>query len=90
MFKERLQVLVSAEQRRCLESEAQRRGTSVASLIREAVDVHFRRVSQADRLHALAGIRATRGRFLSPDELTRLVGDEHEGQLGALPQSGSR
>ena len=81
MLKERLQVLVTAEQRRRLESEAQRRGTSVGSLIREAVDAHFGQISQADRLEALEGIRATRGRFLSPDELNRLVADEHGGAL---------
>ncbi len=83
-------MLVSVEQRRCLELEAQRRGTSVASLIREAVDAHFCRVSQADRLRALEEIRATRGRFLTADELNRLVGDEHDGQLDAVTQPNPR
>lgn len=85
MLKERLQVLVTAEQRQRLESEAQRRGTSVGSLIREAVDAHYGTVSQADRLRALEAIRVTQGRFLSPDELDRLIADEHDDAFDPIP-----
>ena len=38
MFTERLQVLMSKEQRRRLEAEAKRRHSSVGALIREAID----------------------------------------------------
>lgn len=38
---ERLQVLIESEQRRRLEREAATRGTSVATLVREAIDLAF-------------------------------------------------
>jgi hypothetical protein len=41
MFSERLQVLIGAEQRQRLEREAADRGTSVATLVREAIDLRF-------------------------------------------------
>lgn len=41
MFSERLQVLIDPEQRRRLEIEAAARGSSVAALIREAIDATF-------------------------------------------------
>lgn len=84
MLKERLQILLTTEQRRRLESEARRRDVSVASLIREAVDARFGAITAADRTEALDGIRALRGRFLSPDELNRLVEEEREDGIDAL------
>ncbi len=41
MLSERLQVLIGAEQRERLEAEAKARGTSVAVLVREAIDLAF-------------------------------------------------
>ncbi len=41
MLKERLQVLIATEQRERLEREASLRGTSVATLVREAIDLTF-------------------------------------------------
>lgn len=41
MLTERLQVLIGAEQRERLEREATARGTSVATLVREAIDRSF-------------------------------------------------
>lgn len=38
---ERLQVLIEAEQRQRLEREAASRGTSVATLVRQAIDLAF-------------------------------------------------
>lgn len=38
---ERLQVLIESEQRRRLEREAAARGTSVATLVRQAIDLAF-------------------------------------------------
>jgi hypothetical protein len=55
MLKERLQVLIAREQRERLELEAAQRGTSVATLVREAIDLTFpptlpRRRSAADAI----------------------------------------
>ena len=84
MLRERLQILVSTEQRRRLEAEAKRRETSVASLIREAVDAQFGAVTSDNRLQALREIGEMRGRFLSPDELDRVAESERDQQLDEI------
>jgi hypothetical protein len=83
MLKERLQILVSADQRRRLEREARRRGTSVGSVIREAVDAQLGGVTQDERRKAFEEIRAMRARFVSPEDATpeginRLAASEHD------------
>ena len=84
MLNERLQILIRPEQRRRLEDEARRRGTSVAALVREAVDARYGPVTQADRLKAVAEIGAMEGRFLSPRELNLLVEKEREEEFGTI------
>ena len=76
MFSERLQILVSPDQRRRWEAEAKRRGTSLAGLIREAVDHQVEAVDRPDRGRAVDAVRGMGGRFLSLDELDRLVEEE--------------
>jgi len=91
MLKERLQILVSTDQRRRLEQEAQRRGTSVASVIRDAVDAQLGAPTAADRRAALDEILAMRGgRFATPEELNRIVESEHEDQLDELMRTVKR
>ena len=89
MLKERLQILLTVEQRRRLEAEAGRRRTSVASLIREAIDARFGAVTAGDRLQAFEEIQAMEGRFLPPDELDRLVEQEREEELARLFKTGA-
>ena len=81
MLNERLQILVTSDQRRRLEAEARRQGTSVASLIREAVDARFGAVTWADRQRALKEISEMKGRFLPPEELDRLIAEERDAEL---------
>lgn len=81
MHKERLQILVEPEQRQRLETEAKRRGASVAALIREAIDARFGAVRREDRLQGLEEIRRLQGSFLLPAELDRLVDQEREEQI---------
>jgi hypothetical protein len=76
MYSERLQILVTPEQRKRWDLEARRRGTSVAGLIRESVDRELGSPDGVNRASAVDAIRAMRGRFLSPDELDRLVEEE--------------
>jgi len=76
MFSERLQILVSPEQRKRWDAEAKRRGLSVAGLIRAAVDRDVSSLDPGGRASAVDQIRAMRGRFLAPDELDRLVEEE--------------
>jgi hypothetical protein len=83
MYTERLQILVSREQRRRLEREAKRRKSSVASVIRDAVEAELGGISRQDRLDAVAAISGLRGvPHISPEQLEREIerarGDEIE------------
>jgi hypothetical protein len=85
MLRERLQVLISRDQRRRLEAEARRRRTSVGALIREAIDARVSAVPMEQRVRAVAEIRSMRGgRFLSPSALDRLAEEEREEPLRQL------
>jgi hypothetical protein len=81
MLSERLQILFTLEHRKRLEEEARRRGTSVGSLVREAVNAQYGAVTRADRVRAAREIRSMSGTFLSPDELNRLVEEEREAAI---------
>jgi hypothetical protein len=70
MLSERLQILVTADQRRRLQREARRRGTSVGSVVRDAVDAQLGGVTPEDRRRAVDEIIAMRGRFLFPEDAT--------------------
>jgi predicted DNA-binding protein len=85
MYNERIQLLISKEQRRRLEQEAKRRGTSVASVVRNAVDMQLGGPTREERMHAVEQIRKMReGRFLTPEELNRLVAEEREANFPEL------
>jgi predicted DNA-binding protein len=76
MLSERLQVLVSREQRERLEAEAARRGTSVATVVREAIDSVVGIPTREERLTAVAAISEMRGLYLTTDELDAVLADE--------------
>lgn len=57
MLKERLQVLIDVDQRERLEREAAERGTSVAALVRSAIDLAYP-PSRVRRSSAAAAILA--------------------------------
>jgi hypothetical protein len=79
MFTERLQVLMSKEQRRRLEAEAKRRNSSVGALIREAIDTRGAGTTPEERARAIGEIKDMRGgHFLSPRELERVIDQERE------------
>lgn len=79
MLRERLQLLVTRDQRRRLEAEAERRRTSVGAVIRDAIEERLSGADPEERLRALAEIRAMGGgRYLAPDALDRIVGEERE------------
>jgi predicted DNA-binding protein len=78
MLTERLQVLISPEQRRRLEAEAERRGTSVATVVREAIDTRLREPTREDRRKAVEAIKAMRGVYLPVEELEAIVDEERE------------
>ncbi len=81
MLKERLQVLIDTDQRQRLERHARDRGTSVATLVREAIDLAYpsnavRRREAADRILAAEPMEVP-----SVDEL-RAELDELRGRHG--------
>jgi hypothetical protein len=84
MLKERLQILVSTDQRRRLEREARRRGTSVGSVVRDAVDAQLGGVTPEERHAALDRIIAMRGTYLSPEEINRIAASEKDEELEEL------
>jgi predicted DNA-binding protein len=89
MLNERLQILLTAEQRRRLDEEARRRGVPVAQLVREAIDRRFPPVNQEDRRRALEEIEALEGQFIAPDELNRIVEEERDIGFRELFEPGS-
>lgn len=79
MITERVQILLTPQQRRRLEDEARRQSRSVASLVREAIDARFGTVSREERIAAAKAIAAmSGGRYLTPDEINRAVEEERE------------
>jgi predicted transcriptional regulator len=85
MITERLQVLLTAEQRRRLEEEARQQGRSVASLVREAIDARYGTSTREQRLAAVDAIGAmSGGRFVPPEELNRMVEEERLENFGAV------
>ncbi|TMC06150.1 MAG: hypothetical protein E6J41_19915 [Chloroflexi bacterium] len=79
MITERVQILLTPEQRRRLEDEARRQSRSVASLVREAIDARFGTVSRQDRLAAVEAIATmSGGRYLTPEQINRAVEEERE------------
>lgn len=84
MYSERLQILLTPEQRRRLELEAKRRDVSVASLVREALDARLGSVPADARLRAAEEIGRLAGRFLPPEELDRLAESERVEKLNRI------
>jgi len=83
MYTERLQILVSKEQRRRLEREARRRKSSVASVIRDAVEAELGGTSRQDRLQAVEAISRLRGApYLPPEELEREIDAARAEEIG--------
>jgi len=85
MLSERLQILVTPEQRQKLETEAARRGESVGALVRQAIDDVYDPVDRGRRRRAFDELRAlgerNRGVVLSPDELEALIEDARADEL---------
>lgn len=90
MYSERIQILVSPEQRRRWKSEARRQQTSIAGLVRESVDARFGSVTRDARLQAVAEIRKMSGQFVSPEDINRIVGEEREQNIATTSPAKQR
>jgi predicted DNA-binding protein len=77
MITERVQILLTPQQRRRLESEARRQERSIASLVREAIDARFGSFGPEERLAAVEAIEAmSGGRYLTPEQINQAVDEE--------------
>jgi hypothetical protein len=82
MYTERLQILISKEQRRRWEQEAKRQGTSVASVVREAVDDRLGGIAREERIAAVDRIAAMEPLpYISPEDLERLIDEAHTAEI---------
>lgn len=73
MLDQRLQVLVSKDQRRRLEEEARRRNRSVGAVIREAVDQRYGGVTRVGKVAAAARIAGMSGSPVSLEEIEAVL-----------------
>lgn len=90
MFTERLQVLITPDQRRRLEAEADRRQSSVATVVRDAIDATLSGPTREERRRAFEAIAARRGRHLSVEEIEAAIAEERESNFSlVLPPSQS-
>lgn len=78
MLTERLQVLISPDQRRRLEAEAQRRGSSVSTVVREAIDATVTGPTREERRAAVQAIKAMNAKFLRIEEMEAIIAEERE------------
>lgn len=79
MLNQRLQLLLTPEQRRRLDEEAGARGESVAALVREAIDARFTSTPRAERIKAVEEIAAMRiDPVPTPEEINRIVAEERD------------
>jgi Ribbon-helix-helix protein, copG family len=80
MLTERLQILVSPQQKRRLEAEAKTRGESVGELVREAIDERYGNVpTRAERMAAVERMRSgPKIPYISPEEINRAHEEEIE------------
>jgi ribosome maturation protein Sdo1 len=79
MYNERMQILLSAEQRRRLEAEARRRDASVASVVRAAIDALAGAVPPERRAEALQRLGRRHAGFVPVAELNELIGSRGMG-----------
>jgi hypothetical protein len=87
MLTERLQILVSPQQKRRLEAEAKTRGESVGELVREVIDERYGSdTTREERMAALERLRKApvSTRLFTPEELTRIHEEEIEEEYPEL------
>jgi len=79
MVMERLQILVTSQQRELLERRARDRGVAVAALVREAIDAHVLKRTLEERMAAVARLEAMpRVKVPPPEDLRELIDSQHD------------
>lgn len=88
MFNQRLQILISREQRLRLEEEARRSGGSVASVIRAAVDDRYGVIGEARRAAAVQRIAGMSGPAPSIAEIEAELAGRFDDAVPGGPSDG--
>lgn len=81
MYSERMQILLSPEQRRLVEDEARRAGRSAAAVVREAIEARYRSADPGRRRAAFERMRRRRAATLPPEELEALLESRFDDEL---------
>lgn len=83
MFSERIQILISPEQRSWLEEMARQRDTSVAALVREALDAHFHIPTREERMAAAKWLTSSTagGKHMPIEELNELIDSRFDDEM---------
>lgn len=85
MLKERLQIMIDAEQRSRLNAEAKRLGTSVGSVVRDAIDDRLGRGGRGERVAAVQAMeRRASGRSLTIAEMDRILDEGRSRRVDPL------
>lgn len=84
MLSDRLQILVTSEQRRRLEDKAGHLGVSVGKVVRDAIDETLGAATPENRLRAAEEIVAMKAVFVAPRELESILDEERERPFSAL------
>lgn len=84
MYTERVQILLSPEQRRRLEQEARRTGASIASLVREALEARFGGVTSEERRRAAVRLTSRTAEHVPPEELRELIDSRFDDEYPEL------
>jgi hypothetical protein len=91
MYTERLQILISKEQRHRWEAEARRRDVSVARVVREAVDGQLGGIAREDRVAAVEWIAALKPLpHVPPEDLERAIADAYDAETRFPPEGAPR
>lgn len=82
MYSERMQILISPEQRQRLEVEAADRGISVAAAVRQAIDAQYGvGPTRQERIAAAARICSGRAESIPIDELEELIDSRFDDEM---------
>ena len=90
MYSERLQLLLTKEQRRRLDDEARRSGSSVAALVREAIDGHFQPATAEQRRDAARLLLERKVELIAPAELRELVDSRFDEEIPRVERRSKR
>lgn len=91
MYSERMQILLSRAQRRRLQDVARESGSSVAALVREAIDARYGGdgVTPEQRLEAFRRLTERQVELVPPDDLRELIDGRFDDEIARIEEQRS-